>query len=55
MMTPEKLTPVQEAAAQRIAETIAQRAKEESLPSPRLLVSKRDEEWLGKTELEIRG
>jgi hypothetical protein len=34
---------------------IAQTAKEELLPVARLLVSKRDEESLGKAEFEIRG
>jgi hypothetical protein len=53
-MTPEKLTPEQEAEAQRIAEIIAQKAKEESLGMARLLVSKKDEDLLGKTEFEIR-
>jgi hypothetical protein len=50
----EKLTAEQEAEAQRIAQIIAERAKEEALQMARLLVSKRDEELLGKTEFEIR-
>jgi hypothetical protein len=53
-MTPEKLTPEQEVEAQRIAEIIGQKAKEEALHMARLLVSKRDEDLLGKTEFEIR-
>ena len=53
-MTPENLSPEQEVEAQRIAEIIAQKAKEEALQMARLLVSKRDEELLGRTEFEIR-
>jgi hypothetical protein len=53
-MTPERLSPEQEAEAQRIAEIIAQKAREESLRMARLLVSKKDEDLLGKTEFEIR-
>jgi hypothetical protein len=48
------LTPEQEAAAQRLAEIIGQRAKEEALAMARLLVSKEDHEILGATEFEIR-
>jgi hypothetical protein len=48
------LTAEQEAAAQRIAEIIARKAKEEALGMARLLVSKQDHEILGATEFEIR-
>jgi hypothetical protein len=49
-----KLTPEQEAEAQRIAAIVAQKAKEEALAMARLLVSKPDHEILGATEFEIR-
>jgi hypothetical protein len=48
------LTPEQEAEAQRLADIIAQKAKEEALQMARLLVSKADHELLGTTEFEIR-
>jgi hypothetical protein len=48
------LTPEQEAEAQRLAELIAQKAKEEALAMARILVSKPDHEILGATEFEIR-
>jgi hypothetical protein len=48
------LTPQQEAEAQRLAEIIAQKAKQEALNIARLLVSKADHELLGATEFEIR-
>jgi len=48
------LTPEQEAEAQRIADIIARKAKEEALAMARLLVSKKDHEILGATEFEIR-
>jgi hypothetical protein len=48
------LTPEQEAEAQRLADLIAQKAKEEALEMARLLVSKQDHELLGATEFEIR-
>jgi hypothetical protein len=48
------LTPEQEAEAQRMADIIAQKAKEEALAMARLLVSKQDHEVLGATEFEIR-
>lgn len=48
------LTPEQEAEAQRLAEIIAAKAKEEALRMARLLVSKKDHELLGATEFEIR-
>lgn len=48
------LTPEQEAEAQRLAEIIAQRAKEEALVMARLLVAKQDHEILGRGEFEIR-
>ena len=49
-----KLTPEQEAEAQRLADIIARKAKEEALQMARLLVSKSDHELLGATEFEIR-
>jgi hypothetical protein len=48
------LTADQEAEAQRLAEIIAQKAKEEALRIARLLVSKADHELLGATEFEVR-
>ena len=48
------LTPEQEAEAQRVADIIARKAKEEALALARLLVSKQDHEVLGATEFEVR-
>ena len=48
------LTPEQEAEAQRLANIIAEKAKQEALHMARLLVSKKDHELLGATEFEIR-
>ncbi len=48
------LTPEQEAEAQRLAERVAQKTKEEVLNIARLLVSKADHELLGATEFDIR-
>ena len=48
------LSPEQEAEAQRLADIIAQRAKDEVLVMARLLVSKQDHEMLGATEFQIR-
>jgi len=48
------LTPEQEAEAQRWAELIAAKAKEEALALARLLVVKQPEELLGQTEFEVR-
>lgn len=53
-MTALKLTTEQEAEAQRLADIIVQRTKEEALQMARLLVSKPDHELLGATEFEIR-
>ena len=53
-MTDLKLTPEQEAEAQRLADIIAAKAKEEALQMARLLVSKPDHQLLGATEFEIR-
>jgi len=53
-MTELKLTPEQEAEAQRLADIIAAKAKEEALQIARLLVSKPDHQLLGATEFEIR-
>ena len=49
-----KLTPEQEAEAQRLADIIVQKTKVEALQMARLLVSKPDHELLGATEFEIR-
>lgn len=48
------LTQEQEAEARRLAEIIGRRAQDEALQMARLLVSKPDEEILGKTEFELR-
>jgi hypothetical protein len=48
------LSPEQEAEAQRVADIIARKAKEEALAMARLLVSKPDQDILGATEFEIR-
>jgi len=44
----------QEAEAQRLADTIAVKTKEELLQITRLLVSKRDHELFGETEFQVR-
>jgi hypothetical protein len=49
-----QLTPEQEAQAKRIAEIISQKVQNEALQMARLLVSKPDREFFGKTEYEIR-
>jgi hypothetical protein len=49
-----QLTPEQEAEAQRLADIILQKTREEALQMARLLVSKPDHELLGATEFEIR-
>jgi hypothetical protein len=49
-----ELTPEQEAEAQRLAETIAIKTKEELLQITRLLVSKRDDQLFGETEFQVR-
>jgi hypothetical protein len=49
-----ELTPEQEAEAQRLADSIAVKTKEELLQITRLLVSKKDHELFGKTEFEVR-
>ncbi len=48
------LTPEQEAEAQRLAEIIGQKAREDALQMARILVSKPDAQLLGATEFEIR-
>ena len=53
-MAEPKLTPEQEAEAQRLADIIVQKTKVEALQMARLLVSKADHELLGATEFEIR-
>jgi hypothetical protein len=49
-----ELTLEQEAEAARIAEIITEKMKDEALLMARLLVSKPDAEFFGKTEYEIR-
>lgn len=49
-----QLTAEQEAEAQRLAETIAAKTKEDLLRITRLLVSKRDHELFGETEFQVR-
>ena len=53
MATP-SLTPEQEAEAQRWADIVMDRTREEILQMTRLLVSKPDRELLGATEFEVR-
>ena len=48
------LSPEQEAEAQRLAEIIGKKARDEALQMARILVSKPDRELLGATEYEIR-
>jgi len=48
------LTAEQEAEAQRLAEIIGRKAREEALQMARLLVSKPDAEIFGQTEYELR-
>lgn len=48
------LTPEQEAEAQRLADLVAHKTREEVLNIARLLVSKADHELLGATEFDIR-
>ena len=49
-----QLTAEQEAEAQRLADSIALRTKEELLQITRLLVSKKDHELFGQAEFEVR-
>jgi len=49
-----KLTPEQEAEAQRLAAIVGKKAQEEALQMMRIMVSKPDRELLGATEFEIR-
>ena len=49
-----ELTPEQEAEAQRLANSIAIKTKEELLQITRLLVSKKDHEIFGETEFQVR-
>jgi hypothetical protein len=49
-----QLTPEQEAEAQRLADSITVKTKEELLQITRLLVSRQDHELLGQTEFEVR-
>jgi hypothetical protein len=48
------LTSEQEVEAQRLAEIIGKRAREEALQMARIMVSKPDAQLLGATEFEIR-
>jgi hypothetical protein len=49
-----QLSPEQEAEAQRLADAIAVKTKEDLLRITRLLVSKKDSELFGDTEFEVR-
>jgi hypothetical protein len=49
-----QLSPEQESEAARIAEIISQKMRDETLQMARLLVSRSDGEFFGKTEYEIR-
>ncbi len=49
-----QLTPEQEAEAQRLAERVMMRTRQEVLDIARLLVSKADRDLLGQTEFEVR-
>jgi len=49
-----QLTAEQEAEAQRLADSITLKTKEEILQITRLLVSKKDHELFGQTEFEVR-
>lgn len=49
-----KLTPEQEAEAQRLAVIVGKKAQEEALQMMRIMVSKPDRQLLGATEFEIR-
>lgn len=49
-----QLTAEQEMEAQRLADRVMMRTREEVLQIARLLVSKPDRELLGKTEFEVR-
>jgi hypothetical protein len=49
-----QLTPEQEAEAQRLAESITLKTKEEVLRITRLLVSKQDHQLFGETEFQVR-
>ena len=53
-MTEPLLTAEQEAEAQRLADLIGQKAREEALRMARILASKPDAQLLGATEFEIR-
>lgn len=48
------LTPEQEAEAQRLAQLLMDKTKEELLNIVRLLVAKTDRELLGETEFQVR-
>jgi hypothetical protein len=49
-----QLTPEQEVEAQRLADSISVKTKEEILQITRLLVSKQDHELFGETEFQVR-
>ena len=49
-----KLTPEQEAEAQRLAAIVGKKAQEQTLQMMRIMVSKPDQQLLGATEFEIR-
>ncbi len=52
--SPIELSAEQEAEAQRLADAIAVKTKQELLRITRLLVSKKDHELFGETEFEVR-
>lgn len=53
-MTGIQLTPEQEVEAQRIAEIVGRKVQEETLQIARMMMSRRDEELLGKSEFDVR-
>ena len=53
-MTTPQLTPEQEVEAQRIATILREKFQDDTLAMARLLVSRSDAEFFGKTEFEVR-
>ena len=49
-----ELTPEQEAEAARIAKIVSQKMQDETMQIARLLVSRADPEFFGRTEFEVR-
>ena len=54
MSSPSRLSPEQEAEAQRIFQVLKQTSEQDLLARARLLASKPDRELLGRTEFEVR-